>query len=554
MCTQKRQIVNPTLVGSEFTKYHLFVPCGKCSECRATIQNEWFVRSYAEYRDCVDNGGRVLFVTLTYSNKCLPHLFINYKNKETGQRVSYTVSSFNRNDVDQFNNSFGRFVKSFGGQPHKFLFCSEKGEITKRPHYHALLFVPGTYFCSFDSINQGLSLLRQKLYDFWHKGFIGFGSVTSSPQLLDSFSVESVNNARMCINSDSGIRYVSKYVTKDLSFYDSSDNPTLSDDILNYLNSSSESVQKYIKDRLPFHSQSPGLGISLFNRILDEYNKGIDILPYFTDGIDLHLRSDLQSYTAKLYPLPKYIKDKLFYTRDVGKNSVSSGRQILTELGKSLKMRLLIHNVDYIINRIKEFTSYSKFYSLVNDTDISIYFKNLGLTSVSSLYDLVINNIPKSLDDFAYWKLIYKGQRFHRFTRVEQKDSIFDYIDNLNTLEFKDFSEKFYLSMIDPEPCDWNYRESDYGYFNSFSKKHFGKTEFTYKDDHFVSYRSHQTSSNYEKETVDISFCSRFEGFEYFDGLVDKILQVHSNNVYSAKKLLYDKTKLIKSRVLKNVC
>lgn len=50
------------------------VPCGHCAECQRTLSNQWYFRSYYEWIDVEKSGGYVLFDTLTYSNKYLPHL------------------------------------------------------------------------------------------------------------------------------------------------------------------------------------------------------------------------------------------------------------------------------------------------------------------------------------------------------------------------------------------------------------------------------------------------------------------------------------------------
>ena len=70
MCTHTRTIKNRAKRFTEgVTKARLQVPCGKCDDCRAKLQQDWSVRTYAEIERYNKAGGKVIFATFTYSNR-----------------------------------------------------------------------------------------------------------------------------------------------------------------------------------------------------------------------------------------------------------------------------------------------------------------------------------------------------------------------------------------------------------------------------------------------------------------------------------------------------
>ena len=56
-----------------------FIPCGWCEECRQHQKNEWTTRLKAEIEEYHTNMGyNVGFLTMTYQDKCLPHIPKSY--------------------------------------------------------------------------------------------------------------------------------------------------------------------------------------------------------------------------------------------------------------------------------------------------------------------------------------------------------------------------------------------------------------------------------------------------------------------------------------------
>ena len=129
MCYRPILIRNPRkdkIVGFDPTS--LTVPCGSCVQCRMTRTNDYFVRSFFEWRDAVDKGGLSFFITFTYAPEHLPTIPINFVDGS-----SRLVPCFSRRHVQLFMKRIRKVLPSFS-----FLWCSEYGDEKHRPHYHAL--------------------------------------------------------------------------------------------------------------------------------------------------------------------------------------------------------------------------------------------------------------------------------------------------------------------------------------------------------------------------------------------------------------------------------
>ncbi len=92
------------------------VPCGQCIGCRLENSRQWAVRCVHEASLYDDN----CFLTLTYNDDHIP---IN--------------GSLNLSDFQKF---MKKLRKKFRGQKIRFYHCGEYGDLSGRPHYHALLF------------------------------------------------------------------------------------------------------------------------------------------------------------------------------------------------------------------------------------------------------------------------------------------------------------------------------------------------------------------------------------------------------------------------------
>ena len=138
-CNNPITLVNPKAVLPDGSDRLITVPCGKCMSCRIARTREWSVRLLHE----MDYHADSVFVTLTYSEENLPEF-----------------SSLVKADVQKF---FKRLRKAIP-QKIKYYVTGEYGDVTFRPHYHAIIF--------------GLGLIDKDLIeDAWNLGFITVGIV-----------------------------------------------------------------------------------------------------------------------------------------------------------------------------------------------------------------------------------------------------------------------------------------------------------------------------------------------------------------------------------------
>ena len=103
-------VVLSSVAGGDFR-----VPCGRCLGCRAAKSKEWAQRLLNEQAYWRTES----FITLTYDDKNLP---------EGGKLV--------KSDLQLF---FKRLRKNIDW-PIKYYACGEYGDVTFRPHYHAIVF------------------------------------------------------------------------------------------------------------------------------------------------------------------------------------------------------------------------------------------------------------------------------------------------------------------------------------------------------------------------------------------------------------------------------
>lgn len=96
----------------------MYVPCGKCVECRKKRARDWQFRLFAETK----YSQSVYFVTLTYDEENLPTL-------PNGQPC------YDNSHICNFHKSLRHKVNPF-----RFIMVGEYGKETQRPHYHAIYF------------------------------------------------------------------------------------------------------------------------------------------------------------------------------------------------------------------------------------------------------------------------------------------------------------------------------------------------------------------------------------------------------------------------------
>lgn len=172
MCLYPKKIINRSNHWDESQPVYMYVPCGKCEECKNSVRNDWFVRLYYQWRTSVLS----LFYTLTYNNESLPH--------QCG------MPCFDKKHIQDFMKRL-RYYLNKEGVKCKYMICCEYGEKFGRPHYHA-------YF----SLDTDITLWRfyRLIQKCWIHGFVQPGDGLGR------------------INREAGLKYVTKYITKDFGY------------------------------------------------------------------------------------------------------------------------------------------------------------------------------------------------------------------------------------------------------------------------------------------------------------------------------------------------
>lgn len=165
------------------------IPCGKCIGCRLDYSRTWANRLMCElaYHD----PGVCWFVTLTYDNAHVP--VNNYCDPETGEiRESLTLR---KRDVQRFHKILRN---SFPGWKLRFYLAGEYGEVTKRPHMHAIYF------------DLPLDFTKLELWSVQSQGF----TLYKCPELE---KIWRCGNVIVSPVSWQTCAYVARYVTKKLN-------------------------------------------------------------------------------------------------------------------------------------------------------------------------------------------------------------------------------------------------------------------------------------------------------------------------------------------------
>lgn len=137
-------------------------PCGKCPECLRKRQNDWVFRLSQEKKHATS----AVFLTLTYSEENLIFGEIH--------------PTLHKRDYQNFMKRLRKHVNDKNIKI-KYYACGEYGGITKRPHYHAIMYnLPPGYISN-----------SNFLTNIWQNGHVDIGTCTGA-----------------------SIRYVAKYIMK----------------------------------------------------------------------------------------------------------------------------------------------------------------------------------------------------------------------------------------------------------------------------------------------------------------------------------------------------
>lgn len=176
-----------------FTPYYvkgIYVPCGKCYDCRLKKRQDWCFRMFQELRD----RQVAFFVTLTYNDDNIPNKVYDRKHLNNYQSDNYYTLS--KDDASTFLKTLQKNLrkkffeprtvirdkgtlfetkKTVNGALCRYYLIGEYGDKchithgTNRPHYHAIIYFP-----------KGCSdrVAREVLEESWSFGFVDIAPVT----------------------------------------------------------------------------------------------------------------------------------------------------------------------------------------------------------------------------------------------------------------------------------------------------------------------------------------------------------------------------------------
>ncbi len=338
MCTSTLHIRPKSFLGMS-----LDVPCGKCLECRSLSQNSWVTRLGFDLKDLYSRGGVAVFLTFTYNNECLPWSNFGFKNEKC-------IPVFQRKDELKFLNALKVYVhRMYGKGAYKYFFCAEYGKWTKRPHYHGLFmlepYVDPTWFA-------------EKCRQLWDYGFMF--PRRKGDRYVDNNGATSSVTLR---NLQGACKYVSKYITKDIDYYDL----PLVKKYVEMRHLLKDEERKYYNDLLPKHLQSKGIGSSLLKGCVTPAL----LSTWVTNGI-------YNPTTCKVDQLPRYYVEKLCFDH----------QRIIVD-GMPKVLRYLNHDYYDVVKSVHE-QSFQSRINQVNNFFFNLdfnYIKNYGY-SISDLVRL----------------------------------------------------------------------------------------------------------------------------------------------------------------------
>lgn len=369
---------NTNHFNSRWSPTQFKVPCGKCYNCRQSRSRDWQVRAYYEFLDCTQQGGRVYFYTLTFSNHYIPR-FYRYK-------------CFSWDLVDKFLKRFRFFLDKKYGCTLKVLLTSEYGELYRRPHHHALFYIYGK---NQPSEFQILSLVR-----------FCWSSFTPDKNCHYSYGRAMPGDNLGLVSDYRAILYTCKYICKDFSFESNAfrifyrllhdyakqySDLFLSERVkLSSLRSSTVSKRLYSDAVLSVRLQF----LREFNHMLPfiKYSLGFGscaishISPLDLENCVIKLPSDNSFFHV---PIPRYLLRKLFFERVFNPNTGKKDLYLLTSDGVDYFSRRLFGSVSSIIDNNDSLYHFALEHFRDDCTYLPLFEKYNSLRSLLPYYQLL---------------------------------------------------------------------------------------------------------------------------------------------------------------------
>lgn len=388
------------------------VPCGKCESCRDMYRSMWKCRLWHELESTQKNGGNSVFLTFTYNNDCLPCININ----------GVAIPCFNHQDVKSFLNRLKvRMYRLYGPNSYKYFIAMEYGKLTKRQHLHGLFFLSSVV---------DWRVFVELCRELWCFGFM-FPKINALQHYVKDDGSDDSPLIRSLVK---GSIYVSKYVTKDLSFYD-----------IPSVDVAVKFDKTFARKFGPKHFQSNNIGISILDKIdLADSNQ---VASFLVDGISV-------PFSETKIPVPRYIKKKLLFknvkSSRVGRNNKPLYDSMPTALNLALCSLLYELKAFKLIGSIKKI--FGRYLSLHSDISLPrgidfklfanyiLYFKNVDNNVLYSFLTYFDGDLS-AFSDFSKVGFFYNLSKNNQFLKLNQYVT-----DSIHSIPYTDI---FPVSLLD---------------------------------------------------------------------------------------------------------
>lgn len=350
--------------------YNTFA-CGSCPDCQRNQANEWYVRMYAEFLSHIKKGGMVIAPTFTYNDNNVPSVTLG----------GYRFKCFNKKHMQDFMKRF-RSDPLMKDTTIRYIWCSEYGKnSTKRPHYHAVFFL---------SKKHSIKDLLRVITKHWWYGYVGISKKHG-----------------LQVRGIAGCKYCSKYVCKDISYFDTY-----------AINDMRVSLRDYLYHRTPKDNPE--------SRFFNKPDK-LRFKELRQNGGQFHEQS--MQFGFHLYDMLGFgVKS----VEDI-KNAIDKGTIMLPNESTPYKIP------KYLLRRL--FKRYNPVTGLWDSTDFHLdYLRRNSIKRLDSVYDIMYQNI-------------YDDRILEFVDDPAMESCLIDVLNNLRSCNIRELSRYSILRNID-KPTD----------------------------------------------------------------------------------------------------
>lgn len=452
----------------------LTVPCGHCEDCLLQAQNDIMIRSISEFDDCIKSGGKVSFLTFTYSNDHVP--ITTYSLNEDGSDLNFSslfykdidgsqpwVFNFCKVRIQKMLNSVRKNLERHGVvNAFRYMIVPEYGSddrYTQRPHFHAIFYLSPDFLKHYPS---SLGIFQR----YWN-----YGKVSISKEHGEFLS-----------NVDA-IKYTSKYLSKTLLLTRLRQFKKFYNFIKSNINTLKPIDYKYnVTPHGLFRYYMRKTGSSLF--ILKSINYGGSELKKLRSFL---INSDYSTFSKIIqqgYPLIKdgqitYLRYPSYYLRKLFYDINDDGTYQLNFYGHQFRRYTLDESIESDMKNISNIVLDNLFSGSSSD---SIMWKTYCDERPSSRLTRLFDD-PHFLWKFVVYRRLIRGRSFpkyftsriHKFLQNDYCDKVFvdslfninngfvflDDPSNLHDVDFESYRKN------NPLYFDVPFFYSDYEYYNT---------------------------------------------------------------------------------------